>query len=436
MMNSSKQRTLSMIHTFMIYLNLTIVLFCATVILLSTSALIHQQQALNFLEDISVLPMNPWRVFYGAIILYGILAWIMYYRQNDLIQTQKRSIIYAFLEVIVCCILMYLLYMGYHGLVLLIFCDCVYYFKNERSTWITLGLLILIYLLSSYEVFSSFHPLPSLSDYIGTFHAPWRGLLFLTKTVLETMNIMSFVGFMTYTITYQMRENENISQELSMILNVNQELRDYAAMTEKIGEDRERKRLAREIHDTLGHALTGIAAGVDACLAMIDIDPNKTKKQLQIVSRVVRQGIGDVRNALNKLRPGALEERGLHGALEKMIEEFTSVNKIQIELYDDLAHIDLDKTKEDMLFRIIQESITNATRHGHATNVKIDLTQSDHQLHLVIQDNGQGCEDIHFGFGLKQMEERVAIMNGFITFDGKNGFRTEVDLPLERGETE
>ena len=76
-------------------------------------------------------------------------------------------------------------------------------------------------------------------------------------------------------------------------------------MTEKIGESNERKRLAREIHDTLGHALTGIAAGIDACIAMIDIDPNVTKQQLLVVSKVVREGISDVRRSLNKLRPGA-----------------------------------------------------------------------------------------------------------------------------------
>ena len=74
-------------------------------------------------------------------------------------------------------------------------------------------------------------------------------------------------------------------------------------LPKKIGENNERKRLAREIHDTLGHALTGIAAGVDACIAMIDQNPKATKAQLQVISKVVRQGIKDVRNSLNKLRP-------------------------------------------------------------------------------------------------------------------------------------
>ena len=98
-------------------------------------------------------------------------------------------------------------------------------------------------------------------------------------------------------------------------------------MSEKIAEDKERKRLAREIHDTLGHALTGIAAGVDACIAMIDINPEATKKQLMVISKVVRQGIVDVRNSLNKLRPGALEQHGFKGAIENMIEDMDKIDE-------------------------------------------------------------------------------------------------------------
>ena len=125
-----------------------------------------------------------------------------------------------------------------------------------------------------------------------------------------------------------------------------------------LNENNERKRLAREIHDTLGHALTGIAAGVDACIAMIDRNPAATKKQLLVISKVVRQGIGDVRNSLNKLRPGALEEKGLRGAIENMIEEFANVSNLNVILDARVDNIDIEKTKEDILFRIIQESIT------------------------------------------------------------------------------
>lgn len=251
---------------------------------------------------------------------------------------------------------------------------------------------------------------------------------------LDIINLLFFILFLMIYIANEVQENERMTQELIMVHRVNHELENYAAVSEKIAEDKERKRLAREIHDTLGHALTGIAAGVDACIAMIDINPQATKKQLMVISKVVRQGIVDVRNSLNKLRPGALEQHGFKGAIENMIEEFTSVSDLTISLDYRLDKVDFENTKEDILFRVIQESVTNAVRHGDATHIDISLYIEYNSLYLKIQDNGQGCEEIHYGFGLKQMKERLGMINGKVAYDGHHGFLTIVTIPLQEGE--
>ena len=69
-----------------------------------------------------------------------------------------------------------------------------------------------------------------------------------------------------------------------------------------------------------------------------------------------------------------------------------------------------------------------------SSHVKIDIWQENETLHLCIKDDGRGCEDIQFGFGLKQMQERVAIVNGNVVFDGHDGFMTVVKIPLQKGE--
>lgn len=79
----------------------------------------------------------------------------------------------------------------------------------------------------------------------------------------------------------------------------NRELKSYAAISEKIAQDRERRRIARDIHDTVGHALTGIAAGIDVVMVLIDIDPNTAKEQLQKVSIAVKQGLRITRYSNN-----------------------------------------------------------------------------------------------------------------------------------------
>lgn len=433
-MNKSYFRSLTSLRTFIVLLNLVIVMFYGTIVLLTTKYIVQNGLARDFLDEISYVPHHPMLVFLGSILMFGILSYIIYHRSEKIIENKKLNMIYSGVEFIVCIIIIYLLYMGYNGIILLVFCDCIFHLKDDRySKWL-LAAMVLVYLFANYDVFSTFVPMTNIGQYMSVYDASMRGMLMMSKNILETCNILLFIVFIVVYIAQQMQENENITKELSMIHQVNKELKDYAAVTEKIGENNERKRLAREIHDTLGHALTGIAAGVDACIAMIDINPTATKQQLQVVSQVVREGIGDVRNSLNKLRPGALEEHGLKGAIEKMIEEFSNVSDLTIDFNYQLENVDFEKTKEDIIFRIIQESITNALRHGGANHIDICIYQENHILYLKIQDNGIGCDHIHYGFGLKQMRERVAIVNGTVEYDGHNGFLTLVKIPMQRGE--
>ena len=204
------------------------------------------------------------------------------------------------------------------------------------------------------------------------------------------------------------------------------------ALSEKIAEDRERKRIAREIHDTLGHALTGISAGIDAVGVLIDIDPGRAKTQLQSVSTVVRDGIKDVRGSLNKLRPGALEDHTLRDAVLKLVHEYQAISHLQVDLTYDWDEVDLDVMVEDTVFRVIQESMTNSVRHGHANYMKISFLVEDAYV-MILQDNGVGFDQLQVGYGLKQMRERVSILGGRIEFANQNGFYTRIELPKEKG---
>ena len=198
---------------------------------------------------------------------------------------------------------------------------------------------------------------------------------------------------------------------------------------DRIAEDRERKRIAREIHDTLGHALTGISAGLDAVGVLIDIDPNRAKEQVKSVSEVVREGIQDVRGSLNRLRPGALEGRTLKDALEKMIREYQTLSNLQVDLHYEWVDVDMDVMIEDTIFRVIQESMTNAVRHGHASQMSLHFFEDEEDYLIELQDNGVGFETLTYGYGLKQMMERISILGGQLQFESRDGFFTRVSLP-------
>ncbi|MDD5982774.1 MAG: sensor histidine kinase [Solobacterium sp.] len=424
--------SMRLLRRAMVIINFLNVYFISTVILFTTKKIVDLQLSREFLASVVKLPLNPAFQYFTVLVLYAILAQCIHIWKID--ENKNGRYIFGVIELISCFLISGLIYLGYNGLFLLVFCDCLIHARNNSHVPFMIGILVIGYLVSSYDVFSAFFQMPNLTAYLEVYDAGTKSLLSFGLSIGSTLNIVLFIAFIVSYLADQIQQKENIEKELSMVQNVNRELRDYAAITEKIGENNERKRLAREIHDTLGHALTGIAAGVDACIAMIDRNPAATKKQLLVISKVVRQGIGDVRNSLNKLRPGALEEKGLRGAIENMIEEFANVSNLNVILDARVDNIDIEKTKEDILFRIIQESITNSLRHGNATEVKISLYELDNELCLDIQDNGSGCKEIHKGFGLTQMKERVAIINGTVSFNGDNGFLTCVRIPIQKGE--
>lgn len=421
---------LSIIRKIMVLVNFINILFLAAIVLFTSKYIIENQLAREFLERIFYMPKSPELVFWGSILLFGVLVYLMYHRDSRIIEHKIVNNIYNFGEAAICFAIIYLLYMTYNGLILLIFCDCIYNFKDDKYAKYMLIALIGMYLITNWDIFTYFMPLMNFQQYFQIYDVSFKNLLLIGKNILEMLNILLFIIFMSVYLVGQIQENKYISRKLTMISIVNQKLQRYAVATEKIGENNERKRLAREIHDTVGHALAGVAAGIDACIVMIDTNPEATKKQLKVISKVVRQGMVDVRKSLNRLRPGALEKQGFKEAIEKMINEFASIGEVDISLDYRLENLDLENTTEDILFRTIQESMTNSVRHGGASKINIALYLRDGNLCLTIKDNGIGCENITYGFGLKQMKERIAIINGTVKFKGTDGFAVLVKIPI------
>lgn len=429
-----KSISLKRIRTFMMSWNFFMIICYAMIFMFSTNYIIANKLSRDFLSSLNYIPENPGLIFFETLILFSCVIVLMNVFDHRVKEYPFENLLFLSIETILGFFIMKSLYFSYHGIIYLIFCDALFRFKeNKYVKWLTIPLSLLL-IISNYDFFSTLFPLVNADAYFEVYTSTTRGLLQVGVNFLDIINLLFFILFLMIYIANEVQENERMTQELIMVHQVNHELENYAAVSEKIAEDKERKRLAREIHDTLGHALTGIAAGVDACIAMIDINPQATKKQLMVISKVVRQGIVDVRNSLNKLRPGALEQHGFKGAIENMIEEFTSVSDLTITLDYRLDKVDFENTKEDILFRVIQESVTNAVRHGDATHIDISLYIEDNSLYLKIQDNGQGCEEIHYGFGLKQMKERLGMINGKVAYDGHHGFLTIVTIPLQEGE--
>ena len=414
-------------------INLVAIVYNASIYLFATNYVAAKGFSHSLLERLDAIPGSPSLIFWVSISLYGSLLLVMYYRErhpNQLSVYDKATII----EILLMLVIFSVLHSSYNGLILLVFADIFYGSKEFNSSkdkkyWFSFIILSFsMLLLSNYDLMSLFIKLPSLDTYIRFYPESVRLLLLFGKNFLYSLNIVVFMISLLFYILSAITERHRIEEELRMASQANRELNSYLALSEKIAEDRERKRIAREIHDTLGHALTGISAGIDAVKVLVDIDTNRAKEQLNNVSVVVRDGIRDVRGSLNKLRPGALENNTLKEALIKIIREYEAISNLEIHLRYEWDNIDLDIAKEDIVFRVIQESITNSVRHGHAKTIWIELLEEESYV-MTIQDDGIGFDELHYGYGLKQMQERLMIIGGSVRFENRDGFYTHIEIP-------
>lgn len=415
-------------------INLIAIVYNASIYLFATNYVTAKGFSHSLLERLDAIPGSPSLIFWVSISLYACLLLVMYYRErhpNQLSVYDKATII----EILLMLVIFSVLHSSYNGLILLVFADIFYGSKEfnaskDKKYWFSFIILSFgMLLLSNYNLMSLFIKLPSLDTYIRFYPESVRFLLLFGKNFLYSLNIVVFMISLLFYILSAITERHRIEEELRMAFQANRELNSYLALSEKIAEDRERKRIAREIHDTLGHALTGISAGIDAVKVLVDIDTNRAKEQLNNVSVVVRDGIRDVRGSLNKMRPGALENNTLKEALIKLIREYEAISNLEIHLLYKWDNIDLDIAKEDIVFRVIQESITNSVRHGHAKTIWIELLEEEEAYVMTIQDDGVGFDELHYGYGLKQMQERLMIIGGSVRFENRDGFYTHIKIP-------
>jgi two-component system, NarL family, sensor kinase len=177
--------------------------------------------------------------------------------------------------------------------------------------------------------------------------------------------------------------------------------------------EEERRRLRRELHDGLGPTLTGIAFAADAAANTIDNDPEQSRRLLTTL-RDTRAALADVRRLVDNLRPPALDELGLVGALQQRAEQLAwrgdgAAVDIKLDVPDELPQ--LPAAVEVATYRIATEALTNVVRHSKATKALVRVAVDD-QLEVSITDDGPPNGRWSPGVGLTAMRERVAELGG------------------------
>ncbi|HLX31731.1 MAG TPA: GAF domain-containing sensor histidine kinase [Gaiellaceae bacterium] len=199
-------------------------------------------------------------------------------------------------------------------------------------------------------------------------------------------------------------------------------------------QEAERRRLARELHDETGQALTSILLGLRGLEEPKDEEALRTA--VTEVRDLVRSTLQDVRRLAVELRPKALDDFGLVAALERLTESFAEQTGIAVEFVPNLPGEErLPAEIETALYRIVQESLTNVVKHARAKNVSIVLTRKPASVSIVVEDDGVGFEpgrETGDGIGLIGMRERVGLLGGRVTVESRPGAGTTfvAEVPL------
>ena len=325
MMTYAKSRPL--LWRGFVVITLIAVIYHASLYLLCTTYIIETGASQDFLDKVGVIPTAPSTVFLGSIFSFLLLLGLIHLRQS-LFEKSIYEEWLLFLEICLLLVTFSFLQGSYNGVILLVLLDIFqtytdFYTARQRRYWVLFLILsFAMLLLSNSQILAMVVKLPTLEVYLSFLPTRYHMLTLFIKSFLYSFSVMIFIVNLILAIIYSVSETHKIEEELRMAEQANRELHSYLAISEKNAKDKERKRIAREIHDTLGHALTGISAGIDAVLVLIDLDPSRAKKQLKNISEVVREGIKDVRRSIEKLRPGALEGQSLQVALEKIIRDY------------------------------------------------------------------------------------------------------------------
>ena len=192
----------------------------------------------------------------------------------------------------------------------------------------------------------------------------------------------------------------------------------------------ERGRLARELHDETGQALTSILLGLRAVESAGSLE--EARKATEELRELVVATLQDVRRLAVELRPKALDDFGLVPALERLTTTFSEQTDIAVDLEAALGDERLPEEVETALYRITQEALTNVVKHAQARTVSIVLTRRGSSVSAVIEDDGRGIEATDGGgVGLVGMRERIALLNGRLTIESgeRGGTTIAVEVP-------
>lgn len=330
----------------------------------------------------------------------------------------------------------------------------------KRGTLITVVLsflcavsLIVIELNSKYAVNYFFHTLYLLLIFFTIVHIQTKysvvlagfmtllsfikfgELIYITPT-FNNIALMVFFGSFQILIVVvgvflKVYQEETRKQKVlySELLEAHDQLKAYSAEIKELSKMEARTKIARDLHDTLGHDMTGLIMQMEMASGFIDDGMTKEGQDLLEASKKsARESLVKVREIVDTLKNNS-DSDTMENSIKELVDTFAERTGCTIH-FSEKGHKVLRPGVNLVLFRIVQESLTNALRHGEATIIYVSLIYQDDRVTFIIEDNGKGCDLVEEGNGLKGMRERLIEIGGHLTYKSENGFMIKGHVPM------
>ena len=262
---------------------------------------------------------------------------------------------------------------------------------------------------------------------------PWWSQNILHVDAFLTFHIMlGFTLTMAIVVLREKRSRQQTENLLKELKQSNQQLRDYADQIETLAIIQERSRLARDIHDTLGHYLTAMSIQLEKATVFFEQKPDAARASMQQSKLLADEALREVRHSVGVLRSAA-QTFSLQDALERMINRIQS-NNLTVRL-DVIG--DADTLPDPLLmslYRAAQEGLTNIQKHANASEVLLRVCVESQSVTMLIQDNGRGFIDQPSqGYGLHGLRERLRLVGGTLDITSQPGTQTQLKILIPMG---
>ncbi len=268
--------------------------------------------------------------------------------------------------------------------------------------------------------------LPSAGFLIGE-EVPWNLVIGSSTDNL----LFLFIGIWVSFIIKAYHDKQALVQEIN---EQNRLLTQYAAEIERVTLLEERNRMSKELHDTLGHSFISFIMGLDAAIVLMDSKPDLAKEKLMGLRALTEDNLNEMRDIVHEI--GEEEEINLINQTKMLINKLQHHTGINIRLIVKGAERNGSFEVRQTIIRVIQESCTNALKHGKASKIELILHFTATDLQLIIRNNGRPIEKNAYGFGLTSMKSRIGNLGGSFSIDSALNACTEVRCAIPYKEIE